>query len=160
MLPFSLGSIKQEKRFGRKPYPMHAFFRFQLAMPIFRQSTFKDMRRLLLIDHNLKDLCGFVRIPSEATFSRYLKILSDSIDMNDHVLGPLVETFYPRGEGEYVMHVCRDSTAIPARETVEKKPTKGKEHPKKRGRKKKGSPEEKEFLNRDKRSVVEKQVTQ
>ncbi|MDD4584168.1 MAG: transposase, partial [Eubacteriales bacterium] len=99
MLPFSLDSIKQEKRFGRKPYPIHAFFRFQLAMPIFRQSTFKDMRRLLLTDHNLKDLCGFDRIPSEATFSRYLKVLSHNIDMDDHVLGPLSPSILRKREG-------------------------------------------------------------
>lgn len=80
-----------------------------------RICTFKDMRRLLLIDHNLKDLCGFVHVPSEATFSCYLKILSDAIDMDAHVLGPMVNTFYSGEEGGLVLHTCRDSTAIPAR---------------------------------------------
>ncbi|MGB4405802.1 MAG: hypothetical protein WBI82_02965 [Sphaerochaeta sp.] len=45
------------------------------------------MRRLLLTDANLKDLCGFGKVPSEATFSRNLKIPSDNID-SDMVLPP------------------------------------------------------------------------
>jgi len=159
-LPFSLDRLQPERRTGRKPYPIHTFFRFQLAMPIFRQSTFKDMRKLLFIDNNLKALCGFECIPSEATFSRYLKILSENISMDYDVLRPMNETFFPRDEGEFIIHVCRDSTAIPARETVAKKPPKDKGPPKKRGRKKKGSQEEKEYLERDKRTVIEKQVTQ
>lgn len=160
LIPFSLDRLRHESAVGRKPYPMHPFFRFQLAMPIFRQSTFKDMRRLLMSDLNLRDLCGFGKIPSEATFSRYLKILSDNINMDSHALGPLNEAFFTEEKGGLVLHICRDSTAIPARERAIKSTPKEKGPAQKRGRKKKGSVEEKEFLERDRRTVLEKQVSQ
>ncbi|MGB4407038.1 MAG: hypothetical protein WBI82_09290 [Sphaerochaeta sp.] len=118
------------------------------------------MRRLLLTDTNLNDLCGFGKVPSEATFSRYLKFLSDNISMDTHALGPLNKAFFTEEKGGLVLHICRDSTAIPARERAIRSSPKEERPPKKQGRKKKGSMEEKEYLERDKRSVLEKQVSQ
>ncbi|MGB4407039.1 MAG: hypothetical protein WBI82_09295 [Sphaerochaeta sp.] len=37
LLPLSLDSLRPDRVFGRKPHPMHAFFRFQIAMPVFCQ---------------------------------------------------------------------------------------------------------------------------
>ncbi len=159
-LPFSLDRLQPGKGTGRKPCPNHPLFRFQLVMPIFRQSTFKDTRKRLFIDNTLKALCGFECIAWESTFSRYLIILSGNFSMANGVLRPMNEIINPKDEGESIIHACRDSTAIPACKTGAKKLPKDKGLSEKRERKTKGSLQVKGYLGRDKRTILEKEVTQ
>jgi len=61
---------------------------------------------------NRRRICGFRRVPDAATFSRRLKEFAGS-GVLDRVLNGLVRQY--QGEG-LVGHICRDSTAIEARE--------------------------------------------
>jgi len=91
---------------------------------------------LLRCNRALRRLCGYesVRsVPSASTFSRAFAEFA-SMDLGDRVLAALVSAHV--GE-RIVSHVSRDSTAIVARERVEKKEKIVKEK-KKRGRPKNG----------------------
>jgi hypothetical protein len=71
----------------------------------------------LRADPNLRLLCGFTKVPGKASFSRAFSYLS-AIGIMPGMLENLAkETF----KDKVVYHVSRDSTAIHARETVEKK---------------------------------------
>ena len=96
----SLDRLQPERRTGRKPYPIHTFsFASSLLCPYFGKAPSRTCANYFH-DNNLKALCGFECIPSEATFSRYLKILSENISMDYDVLRPMNETFFPRDEGD------------------------------------------------------------
>jgi transposase len=118
---------------GRKPYQYYPFTRSFLAMRFFRIGTVKDFIQRLKGDPNLRLLCGFRKVASEATFSRRLTELSETNIMNE-TLDKLVTTAY---KDKIVYHISRDSTAIEAREKEVKKEAEKKEK-KRRGRPKKG----------------------
>ena len=97
---------------GRPGYGRQSFLRAFLAMRCFRIDTVKALRVRLGGDVNLRRICGFRRVPDAATFSRRLKEFAGS-GVLDRVLNGLVRQY--QGEG-LVGHICRDSTAIEARE--------------------------------------------
>jgi hypothetical protein len=93
--------------------------------------------KTLKSDPNLRQLCGFKKVPSNASFSRRLKVFSD-LNILPETLDAIVKRAY---KDLPVIHVCRDSTAINAREKISKKvQEKVKKPVKKRGRPPKGSP--------------------
>jgi IS5 family transposase len=97
----------------------------------------KALVELLQSDPNLRQLCGFKKVPSRATFSRRLTDISKADVMND-MLDTLVKQAY---KDLPVIHICRDSTTIESRESPQaKNKEKLKKEPKKRGRKPKGTP--------------------
>jgi IS5 family transposase len=119
---------------GRRPYQYLPFFRSQLAKNYFQISTNTMLIERLKADPNLRLLCGFIKVPGEATFSRSFSYLATT-DIAQNAHDGLTEKTC---NGKVVYHNCRDSTAIPARETVERKKrekVKTPENlPKKRGR--------------------------
>lgn len=122
---------------GRKAYDYMNFFRAFFALTHFNIPNMKALVETLRSDPNLRQLCGFKKVPSRATFSRRLNDISKADVMNG-ILDNLVRQAY---KGLPVIHICRDSTAIEARETPkEKNKEKEKKEPKKRGRKPKGAP--------------------
>ena len=135
---------------GRKAYDELAMIRSSLAKQFFKIDSVSSLRNRLLSDPTLRQICGFTKVPSESTFSRRFSYYAQQ-KLMEKVLAPLVTTYM----GERIVgHICRDSTAIEAREkaTNRKKEVKPKG---KRGRPKKGSkPKEKE------QTVLEKQVSQ
>jgi len=74
----------------------------------------ENLRRRLEADPNLRMICGFTYIPSLATFSRRLTTYSNSTILFD-LLDDVVRTYVA---GENIEYICRDSTAISARETA------------------------------------------
>jgi len=93
--------------------------------------------KTLKSDPNIRQLCGFSKIPSNSSFSRHLEVFSRMNVLNE-TLDALVKTAY---KDLPIIHVCRDSTAIHAREKAPKKTKEKAEKPlKKRGRPPKGSP--------------------
>ena len=135
---------------GRKAYDDLAMLRSSLAKQFFEIDTVSSLRNRLLSDSTLRQICGFTTVPSESTFSRRFSYYAKHKLIED-TLAPLVSNYM----ADYIVgHICRDSTAIEAREKATN--TKKEVKPKgKRGRPKKGSkPKIKE------QTILEKQVSQ
>ena len=132
-------------RTGRPAYDDMAFFRAFLALNYFAIPSVTLLIKTLRSDPNLRQLCGFKRVPANSSFSRHLDIFS-SLNLLNEILDAMVKKAY---RDLPVIHVCRDSTAITAREKVVKGTgEKDKKPVKKRGRPPKGSPKvEKEPSN-------------
>ena len=137
---------------GRIPYQYQPFLRSQFAKNFFQIETTRKLIERLRADPNLRLLCGFTAIPGRSSFSRAFNYLS-GMEILDGMLEDFAkETF----KDKIVYHVSRDSSAINARETVEKKnKKKDKKTLKKRGRPRKGAVKEEKQP-----TEMEKQVTQ
>lgn len=134
---FSPVVIHTYKGVGRKAYEYMNFFRAFFALCHFRIADMKTLAGTLQSDPNLRQLCGFKKVPSRATFSRRLNDFSKA-GILDTILDTLVEEAYGKLP---VIHICRDSTAIESRERPKGKSVKDdKKPPKKRGRRPKGTP--------------------
>ena len=97
---------------GRKAYDELGLIRSSLAKQFFKIDTVSSLRNRLLSDSTLRQICGFTKVPSESTFSRRFSYYAKHKLMED-TLAPLVTTYM----GECIVgHICRDSTAIEARE--------------------------------------------
>ena len=102
---------------GRPPYQYQPFLRSQLAKCFFQIDTTTQLIKRLHADPNLRLLCGFTKVPGQASFSRAYSYLAGTEIVPGMLEGLAKETF----KDKVVYHICRDSTAIPARETVVKK---------------------------------------
>ena len=94
-----------------------------IAKAVLSVPTTKQLQQMLLCDSALRQVCGFAfrkAVPSEATLSRAFNEFARS------ELGRRVhEALGNRYVGDLiVMHICRDSTEIPAREKTIQKPAK------------------------------------
>ena len=103
---------------GRKPYHYLPFFRSHLAKLFFQIATTTMLIERLKADPNVRLLCGFAVIPGPARFSRAYRYLAETNMITGTHERLSKETF----KDKVVYHMCRDSTAISARETVPKKP--------------------------------------
>jgi hypothetical protein len=96
-----------------------------------------DLRDRLQVDRVLRTLCGWQggeRLPSPSTFSRALAMLAET-GLLDQLHGLRVEEYL----GDKVsLHLCRDSTAIVAREHTPRKVKSPAPPKRKRGRPRKG----------------------
>ena len=122
--------IRRKARTGRPPYQLKPFIRSLFAKSIFQIERTKTLRERLVSEPNLRLLCGFEKVPSESAFSRVFAFLSKG-DILEETHTTIVKKTH---EGKVVYHVCRDSSAIAAREKVAKTGKKEKKPPKKRGR--------------------------
>lgn len=139
---------------GRKSYPLLPFIRAFIAKSFFKLVTNRDLIILLKSDLNLKQICGFRQIPSEASFSRRFDIISKS-HMMEQAINNTACKYY---ESQIVGHISRDSTSISAREKAIncKKEVKDAVEPKrKRGRPRKG-----EVVEPKEDSRLTKQISQ
>jgi len=100
-------------RFGRPAYDLQSFLRAFLAKSFFRLLSMDDLRKRLHSDPNLRRICGFTSVPSLATFSRRMDMLSQSSVMEDSLEALVQECYAERLVGD----LSRDSTAIAARGT-------------------------------------------
>jgi len=99
-------------RTGRPAYDDMPFLRAFLAKAFFRILTIEDLRKRLRSDPNLRMICGFIKVPSLASFSRRFTMFSMNASIGN-CLENLVSSYYA---GRIVGHISRDSTAIAARE--------------------------------------------
>ncbi|MDR1179713.1 MAG: transposase [Spirochaetales bacterium] len=144
--------IRPRAQTGRPAYPYMPFIRSILAKAYFGVDKTCALIQRLKGEPNLRLLCGFDRVPSEATFSRMFAYLCGQ-GIWEQVLDGLVRNAY---RGKAVCHVNRDSTMIEARERVEPKPKEKEKNPeKKRGRPPKNTPKPPEEP-----TVLEQQVTE
>jgi hypothetical protein len=137
---------------GRKPLAYTGFMRSELAKRYFHIEKTNCLILRLKNDPSLRLICGFEKVPGKATFSRNFAYLA-GLELTGPCLDAIVKDAF---KGEYIQHVNRDSTAIPAREKVIRKEVKKvKKVPKKRGRKPKGTAKEPKEP-----TVMERQVNQ
>lgn len=135
---------------GRKPYQYLPFLRSQWAKNYFQIATTTMLIERLKADPNLRLLCGFSKVPGQASFSRAYGYLATT-DIQSGMLERFAkETF----KDKVVYHVNRDSTAINARETVKK--GKGKNDGKRL--KKRGRPSKSEEKRERQPSEIELQM--
>ena len=134
---------------GRIGYSLISILGIQLLKTHYRQPTMKETLLLLQENEILRNILGICRVPSEASASRRARVVEKVV--KPAVLHERVIQAYKEEMNRIVGHLSIDSTTIQARE----KPfVRSKEVvtpvtpavPKKRGRKQKGSPEEKAYL--------------
>jgi transposase len=144
--------IRPKARTGRPGYPYLPFLRSMLAKDYFGTDKTSGLIQRLKGEPNLRLLCGFDSVPSEATFSRMLSYLADQ-NIWEHVLDALVKKAH---KGKIVYHVSRDSTTIAARE----KPLQKEKKPLEKSKKKRGRPPKGAIKTPKDPTVLEVQVTE
>jgi len=97
---------------GRRPYRNSPFMRSFFAMRFFRISTVEHLIRRLSGDPIFRAICGFTSVPSAATFSRRFKEFVEKSILGETLDG-LTDRYH---KDRLVLHISRDSTAIPTRE--------------------------------------------
>ena len=117
---------------GRKPIQYTPFMRSMWAKSFFGIDKTSELIVRLKSDPNLRILCGFKKVPGKASFSRAFSCLSKT-KIAQETLDTLVSDTHA---DRVVYHVCRDSTAIKARE--KRPPKKAKKMKYRPGRPKKG----------------------
>ena len=105
-----LGGI--DHRFGRPRCDDTAILRAFFAKHVYQIDKNNLLRERLVSDSNLRRICGFTKVPSEATFSRRLKQFA-KMNIPETSLARLVKDYH---EGTLVRVIARDSTSIRARE--------------------------------------------
>lgn len=104
--------VDNRAKTGRKAYGLLPFIRAFLAKSYFKITTNKDLILRLKSDSSLRKICGFSKVPSEATFSRRFDIIGRLNYMEQGINAIAVEYHKDR----IIVHNSRDSTAIVARE--------------------------------------------
>jgi transposase/IS5 family transposase len=125
---------KTSNRIGRRPYENTPLLRAFLAKAYFQIETNTELLNRLIIDSSLRKICGFVKVPSAATFSRRLKTFSEH-HILEQTLYKMVRQYH---SPMIVGHISRDSTAISAREKPVNKKKDVAKLKRKRGRPRKG----------------------
>jgi len=97
---------------GRPAFAMKPFLRAFLARSFFRIPTMDDLRKRLMADPNLRQIVGFRKVPSAATFSRRMAVLA-ATPLVTRALNDMTAHYH---EGRIVGHISRDSTAVAVRE--------------------------------------------
>ena len=134
---------------GRKPLQYTPFMRSIWAKSYFGINKTSDLINRLKNDPNLRLLCGFEKVPGKASFSRAFNYLSE-VNIASETLDSLVKNYH---KNSVVYHVCRDSTAIEARD---KRPPKKAAQEEKRGKYPMGRPKKGE--NRPKTPPTKKHL--
>ena len=143
-------------RKGRIGYDLISILGIQLLKLHYKIQTTKDTLFLLEENMNLRVILSISDVPSPATVSRLSRDVEQIIKPT--ILHERLIHFYTTEMNRIIGHISIDSTTIQARE----KPLKRKKEPslpsslKKRGRKKKGSHEEQEYVKRKAKEQEEK----
>ena len=134
---------------GRADYPLLSILSIMVLKLLYQQLTMRQTLLLLEENENLQMIVEIDGVPSEATMSRLSRQVEKIV--NPNMLHERIMGLYQEVTGRTIIgHLSIDSTVIEARE----KPIRGKRATqqqkklKKRGRKKKGSVEEAEYLDR------------
>lgn len=148
---------------GRPQKSRSALARAFIAKTVYNLNTSTALIERLKTDKNLRRICGWEtlgELPSESTFSRaFAEFAKGELPQIAH------EALISKTLGdEVILHICRDSTAIEAREKIEPKPKKvaeGVVSDLKKGskHKKKGRPKKDEMRSIPELTRIERQRT-
>jgi len=129
---------------GRKGFDLSSMFGIMLLKLHYRICTIKETLLTLEENGNLRYILGLDKVPAESTVSGALKRVETIIDIQN-MHGVLIEAYRVVTDQSIVEHLSIDSTVIEVREKPVT-PVRKKSKPQKRGRKKKGSKEQEEYL--------------
>lgn len=152
-----LGTIYS--RIGRPRFDDLPFIRAYLAKHCYQIDKNNLLRERLLSDSSLRQICGFKKVPSEATFSRRLEQFAKK-NLPISTLSKLVQDYH---DGQLVRVVARDSTTIKGREKAKNKKTEVKVKKQRRGRPRKGeirAPKEPKRVERQLRQSAGKSLSE
>lgn len=135
---------------GRKPHQDVPIVRAFLAKAFLNIDTNSQLRRRLKSDSSLRRICGFEKVPSEATLSRRLSEYAE-VRIMEQMLYKMVRSYH---KDHIVGHISRDSTAIKARE----KPVNKKKEVKPAEKRRRGRPRKEEQRPR-RQKRLEKQIS-
>jgi len=141
----------KHSRFGRPRHDDLPILRAYLAKHCYQIEKNNLLRQRLLSDSSLRRICGFTKVPSEATFSRRLAQFAQKC-LPAAALAKLVSEYH---NGLLVRVVARDSTTIAGREKArnKKKDVRVKKH-------KRGRPRKDEVREPKEQRRVERQLKQ
>jgi len=91
--PFVKSFAEDNQHIGRPSYSVLPFLCAALAKRYFKIGATSDLRLRLLSDANLRQICGFENIPSEASFCRYMSYLAHKTSLEES-LGKMVKDYY------------------------------------------------------------------
>lgn len=128
---------------GRKGYTLSDILAVRVVMSIYKCNTHAAIETLRR-SPNLKAIAGTIKVPSDSVVSRRTNELIEAVSVYD-LHHAIAEAYFSDVDTQ---NISIDSTIIQGREKPVKKI---KEEPKKRGRKKKGSEEERVFLEEKER---------
>ena len=146
-------------RFGRPRFDDLPFVRAYLAKHCYQIDKNNLLRARLLSDSSLRRICGFQKVPSEATFSRRLEQFAKR-NIPTTTLAILVQNYH---DGQLVRVVARDSTTIKGREKSKNKKKDVKVKKQRRGRPRKGeirAPKEPKRVERQLRQSSSKSLSE
>jgi DDE family transposase/transposase-like protein DUF772 len=141
---------------GRPRKTRSAIARSFVAKMVYNIGTTTFLLDRLKSDKNIRRICGWEsvsEIPSEATFSRAFADFAET-ELPQRAHRALIEKTLT---GEVILHNSRDSTAIEAREKIQKKVANG--DTKKKTPKKKGRPKKSEEQPEPELTLIQKQRT-
>lgn len=141
MLHLLPSSLFDENCLGRKGYRQVDILAVRAVMLFFKQANIRMTIEFLNGNPNVRGIVGLSRIPSESVIGRRTKERFDVIDV-DSLHKAIVSEFY---SSRLVCNLSIDSTPIDAREKPMARETPEKM---KRGRKKKGSEDERKYQER------------
>ena len=134
-------SLFEVNTFGRKGYPLSTILAVRVIMLFFKKGNISEALREIEASYNLRAITGITRVPSSSVVSRRSNELIKALDLYSIHSEIVQENFSDR----LICNLSIDSTPVEARETPIKKV---KREGKKRGKKEKGSIEEKEYIKR------------
>jgi len=134
-------------RRGRNGYALTSILGIMLLKLSYQMRTMKQTLLLLRENGNLKDMLGITAVPSEATVSRLSREVEQIVDPAD-LHTRVVQDYTKSLDRLAVGHLSIDSTIVEAREKPVKTRVPKAKPPKKRGRKAKGSLEERQHRER------------
>lgn len=139
--------LRRHHRRGRVGYDPLCILGINLLKLHYRLQTIKDTLLLLQENENLRMILCMPRVPSPASASRLCGMVERIVQPS--VLHERFMLRYHQGmDGRVVGHLSIDSTIIEAREKPYRKEKAPPVEKKKRGRKKNGSDEQREYLER------------
>jgi IS5 family transposase len=109
--------IQTRNRTGRPPYLWISFLRSMFAKSFFSIEKTSSLIQRLKSDPNLRLLCAFNKVPSKGKFSTAFSYLAE-LNLTEAVLTGMARAAH---KGRTVLHICRDSSAIAAREKAPRK---------------------------------------
>jgi len=141
MTPDERRRLGSAARTGRRGYCGFSILAVFMAKMFYRCSTVRSVLGLMSKSWSLRRISGLDRVPGEATMSRRFNDLKGIVDL-DGLHGRLVAGYF---RGRLVHNASLDSMIVDCHEKPAKREKK--EHLK-RGRKRKGSDDERQFLER------------
>ena len=106
-----LRRLQEYRPVGRQGYPLRALWRTYVASFVLNLPHTNALIRRLKEDQDLRELCGFRRLPHRTTFNRFIQRLSHHVDLVEAVFTNLTDQLKEMLP-DLGTHVAVDSTTV------------------------------------------------